>query len=506
MSLKVQAAKNIGSNWFAMGVNLAVGFFLSPFILHRLGDDAFGLWILIFSLTGYYGLFDFGIRSSIVKYVSEFVAKHDDEELARIVNTALFGYGCLALVLLLLTGLGSWYVGSIFHIPPQQVHTARLLFLIVGTAVALGFPLSVFAGILEGLQKFYRLYLTQAVCTAVRAALIVLALTHGRGLLTIAFITVIIPLSSNVVYAEMVRRALPLQWGAKFIERRTFRRIVSYGSVSFTILIAGKLRFGTDAAIIGAFLSASAITFFSIGSKLVDYATELVDGMANIFLPMSSHFDAVGQMDRLRQVFVLGNRVCGLVMFPICAGLIVLGRSLIEVWVGPKYLSSYWILLLLLVPKSLFRAQAASIRVLFGMARHRTLAFVFVIEGVANIVLSILLIRPWGIVGDAVGTAIPLLCTSLFFLPVHLCRTLTISLRSFLRQAYLLPLALCAPMVAVLVLLQHSFRPHNYMQLLAQVLAGGLVYGLGVLWVFVTREPAGIKLMDRFVAFLQQAR
>lgn len=506
MSLKVQAAKNIGSNWFAMAVNLAVGFFLSPFILHRLGDDAFGLWILIFSLTGYYGLFDFGIRSSIVKYVSEFVARHDEDQLARIVSTALFSYGCLALALMLVTGLGSWYVDSIFHIPFPYVRTARLLLLMVGTAVALGFPLSVFAGILEGLQKFYRLYLTQAVATGVRAGLIVLALTHGRGLLTIAFITVIVPLGSYLVYAGMVRRALPLQLGAKFIERSAFRRIVSYGSVSFIVLVAGKLRFGTDAAIIGVFLSASAITFFSIGSKLVDYATELVDGMAEIFLPMSSHFDAVGDLDRLRQVFVLGNRVCGLVMFPICAGLIVLGSSLIEVWVGPKYLSSYWILLLLLVPRSLLRAQAASIRVLFGMARHRTLAFVFVIEGAANLALSILLIRPWGIVGDAVGTAIPLLCTSLLFLPVHLCRTLTISLRTFLRQAYLLPLTLCAPMVGALLLLQHLFRPHNYTQLLVQVLAGGLVYGIGLVSVFVTREPAGIKVRDRVVAFLQQAR
>jgi len=65
---KVEILKNVGSSWFALGVNVLVGIFLSPYILHRLGDEAFGLWVLIFSITGYYGLFDLGIRSSIVRY------------------------------------------------------------------------------------------------------------------------------------------------------------------------------------------------------------------------------------------------------------------------------------------------------------------------------------------------------------------------------------------------------------------------------------------------------
>src|SRR5579872_220228 len=121
MSLKTQALKNISSSWFGLGVNVIVGFFLSPYILHKLGDDAFGLWVLIFSLTGYYGLFDLGIRSSIVKYVSSFAATRDYDELSRTVNTALFSYGCVALVLALLSAVGSRYVNVIFHISPGFV-------------------------------------------------------------------------------------------------------------------------------------------------------------------------------------------------------------------------------------------------------------------------------------------------------------------------------------------------------------------------------------------------
>src|SRR5215475_10201825 len=110
MSLKKRALKNVMSSWGGLATNIAVGFFLSPFILHHLGDDAFGLWVLIFSLTGYYGIFDFGIRSSLIRYVSKFQATGERDQLALLVNTSLFAYTCLGVFLMVPTLVGAFYV------------------------------------------------------------------------------------------------------------------------------------------------------------------------------------------------------------------------------------------------------------------------------------------------------------------------------------------------------------------------------------------------------------
>jgi len=91
-------------------------------------------------------------------------------------------------------------------------------------------------------------------------------------------------------------------------------------------------------------------------------------------------------------------------------------------------------------------------------------------ESIANLILSIVLIRPFGIVGDAAGTAIPLLCTTLHFLPRHLCRVLGIRVRAFVREAYTLPLLLVIPQIATLLLLKRWFVPHNYAQLGVQIM------------------------------------
>jgi O-antigen/teichoic acid export membrane protein len=501
MSLKIRALTNIASSWGGLAVNIAVGFFLSPFILHHLGDEAFGLWILIFSLTGYYGIFDFGIRSSLVRYVSKFQATGDKDQLARLVNTSLFSYTCVGLVLIVPTTLGAFYVGQLFHVSHAFLKDARILFLMVGYSLALGFPLGVSGGILEGLQRFYLMNWTNIVGTLVRAILIIYVLQHGLGLLAVAFITVTLPLITAAVRAVIAQRLLALPYGWKYVDRDSLRQVANYGSVTFVIIVAGRLRFKSDAVIIGSFLSAAAITHFSIGARLVDYASEVVGSMAQIFTPMSSQFHATGDFNQLRRIFISGNRACALVMFPMTVALVIMGKSVIEAWMGARYVGSYTVLLVLLIPSMFYHAQATSNKILFGMSLHRALAYVGLLEGIANVILSVVLIRPYGIVGDAIGTAIPLLCTSLFFLPRHMCRHLGIPIRKFVFECYSYPAVLCIPMILVLIFMQHAFYAHRYPQLILNLVVGIAAYGVGVLWFILTRESIGIQLKNRFARF-----
>jgi O-antigen/teichoic acid export membrane protein len=483
---KLEIVKNVGSSWFALGVNILVGVFLSPFILHRLGDAAFGIWVLIFSLTGYYGIFDFGIRSSIIRYVSKYTATRDLDEVSGLLNTAMFTYSCVGLLCLLITIAGCVYVDRIFHIPPALFSSARWLLLIVGASVALGFPFGVFGGMLEGLQKFYVLNWTNIVFSSLlRVVLIVFYLNRGYGLLTVALITVGLPFVGSIVRAGIALRELPIRFSLRAVSRESFRRMANYSAVTFMILISWRLRFKTDAVVIGTFLSSAAITYFYAGSRLVDYAGEVVSSLAQIFVPMSSQSDAAGNMERLRKIFIAGNRACALVIFPITAVFVILGKSIIEAWVGKKYIAQgYPVLLTLIIPYTLMLIQGASSRILFGMSKHGKLAVVTMVEGIANLGLSILLVRPYGILGDAFGTAIPMLGTYLVFMPFHLCSRLGIRMWTYLRHAYVVPLMTCAPLVGILLAMQRWFVPHGYRQLALHLLAGGMVYAACLAWAY----------------------
>lgn len=504
MSLKTQAAKNVSATWLGLLVHAIVGFFLSPFILHKLGDNAFSLWILIFSLTGYYGLLDLGIRSSIVRYVAKYVATQDEDGLRSFLSTSVAFYAVVSLLALVVTGIGFFHLQSLFKIPTLVLGPARVLFVLAGAGAALTFPLSVFAAILEGLQKFSWLHLSQVGVTLLRGLLIVIALAHGGGLVAIGAITVGMNLLGYLIFMWMAYRAFPLRLSMKYVHGHSLWQMLSYGAFAFVILIAEKLRFQSDPILIGALLSSSAVTYFSIGSKLVDYSTSAVRSMALIFTPMSSQLHAAGDVARLRRAFVVGNRACALIILPLCTILVILGRSIIEVWVGARYLSSYSVLVILVVPKTLYLAQSTSTRILLGIGKHRTLATVLLLEGVANLILTVLLLPYYGIVGAALGTAIPLMLTSVLFLPRHTCRELDIPLTTFLAQAYLLPLSLCVPLAGILLLMREEFPAHHYGRLILQVACGGLLYCLGLGWtLLVPKRSVGMKQWEALTRTLQ---
>jgi len=502
---RLQVIKNVGSSWFALGVNILVGVFLSPFILHRLGDTAFGLWVLIFSLTGYYGVFDFGIRSSIIRYVSKYTATHDIDEVSGLINTALFTYSCVGAVSFLLTIVGCAYIDRFFKIPLAFHATAQWLLFIVGASVAIGFPLGVFGGMLEGLQKFYVNNLVNVGFTGVaRAILIVIYLNRGYGLLTVALITVGLPVVGSLVRGVVALRALPVKFRWKYIDRNSFRHMANYSGVTFMIILAGRLRFKTDAVVIGTLLSSAAITYFYAGARLVDYAGELVSSLAQIFVPMSSQSDAAGNVDRLRKIFIVGNRACAFTILPITTFFIILGKSIIEVWLGKQYVEQgYAVLLTLIIPHTIMLMQGASPRILFGISKHGMLAIVTLIEGVANLALSIALVRPLGILGDALGTSIPLLGTFVLFMPWHLCSKLGIRMGTYLRQAYLLPILLCTPMAATLLLMRRWAVPHSYRHLIPQVAIGSLVYGMCIGWAYLSNRAVHIPDFAPAAAALQ---
>jgi O-antigen/teichoic acid export membrane protein len=147
-------ARNIFSNWTSLAVNIVIGFFMMPFLVFRLGDSLYGIWTLIVSIVGYGSLLDFGIRSSIVKYVSQHHATDQQDRLLTLFATTFTSYSAVGLVVLMLTGVAALFLPHLFNIPPELSRDAQLVLLIAGLNLALKFPAGVFEGFLVGLQRY----------------------------------------------------------------------------------------------------------------------------------------------------------------------------------------------------------------------------------------------------------------------------------------------------------------------------------------------------------------
>src|SRR5712675_3419421 len=86
---------NVLWSWFGVAFNIFIGFVLSPYVIRKLGPEGYGIWALLFSVIGYYGLLDFGFKSALIRYTALYRARGEFERINELINTILFYYtGC----------------------------------------------------------------------------------------------------------------------------------------------------------------------------------------------------------------------------------------------------------------------------------------------------------------------------------------------------------------------------------------------------------------------------
>ena len=157
---------------------------------------------------------------------------------------------------------------------------------------------------------------------------------------------------------------------------------------------------------------------------------------------------------------------------------------------GPGYVDAYPVLIVLTVGAMFALWQAPSVSLLYATSRHRFFALFNAMEGVANLVLSIILVRRYGMIGVALGTMLPMAVIKLLIQPVYLCRVSDIPYWSYIgRTARTIAAALCS--LAIPAWISMRFVAPNYGALIGVGLVSALLYGIP-LWFFeLTAAEAG---------------
>ena len=480
----IRVLRNVLSNYlrfFSAGV---IGFLITPVMVHALGDGGYGLWVTIFSLTGYFGLFDQGIRPSLVRYVSRDHALGDREGLSRTLSSALVLYGAIGVLTLLAAAIVAGNFAAWFHIRAEQVDLARAVTLLAGASLALGFPLGVFGATLSGLQRYDLANAVGIGIGVLRAVAFVLVLRAGGGLVGLAWASLAMNLLGHLMSWWLVRRLLPaLPLGRRFVSRAHLARIGSYSGYAFVGALASSLAFQTDALVITAFLSSGLVTPFALAAGLVDNARSLVHSATWVLSPTASELDTLGERGQLHAMMIAGAKYSVLVSWPVLFALVVFGENLILAWVGPNYAavapfskvlalhgpqaSAGQLLALLALPTLISLPQSTSSSLLFGVSRHRGVVALSLLNAVLNLGLSLLWVKPFGVAGVALGTAIPLALISGIATMIYACRALQLPLGRYLWEGQLRPglgtLAFLAPALAV----QALWHPRGWFALIA---------------------------------------
>jgi O-antigen/teichoic acid export membrane protein len=188
-------------------------------------------------------------------------------------------------------------------------------------------------------------------------------------------------------------------------------------------------------------------------------------------------------------MILVGSRFSTVVIAPIVVTFVIRGGSFIGLWMGPEYAgpggATLRVMALYLFGFAAFQVMASS---MVGLNRHRGMVPAFVLEAVANIALSVLLVHSYGILGVAWGTTLPRLVNCFLFGPIYAQRKAGVAVREFAVESWWRPALAVVPFALLTAWIEARWPATSLLVFASQVLASLPLALLGA-WIFAMNPP-----------------
>jgi O-antigen/teichoic acid export membrane protein len=348
--------------------------------------------------------------------------------------------------------------------------------LFISAYVALGFPVGVFGGIVNAFQRQYMNGVV-AFITAITVALVnVAVLLAGYGLPELVAATTGVRLLSYVAYTLNAYRVFPaLRIRLRYFNRDRLREVTGFSVFILIIDLANKLNYSTDTIVIGAFMGTAAVAVWAVAQRLIEIVQRITDQLNAVLFPVVVDTSTVERTDKLQKILIQGMRLSLAMVVPLATVLGLTARPLVMLWVGPNFEGTINVIYILSIVVAVRVGNATSTVILKGSGLHKVLALSNLSMAISNLVLSVVLVRWYGLIGVAIGTLIPIVVFSMFVVFPAACRRVELSRLTVLRES-VWPALWPAIVMAGFILLARRFSDGSWSWMLVQAVVAAVIY------------------------------
>ena len=437
-----QIVRNVMMGYAGAGLVIVSGLVVTPLLVRRLGSEQFGLWALLSSVVAWLGLIDLGISTTIVKRVAEYMAGDDHKRLDELVRTGQFLFCAAALLAMIVGTMLAVLIGSLFHVSPRLLQTARLALFIMTINQAAQFVGIVQTAVVIGMGRLDILDQVGLWAGIVVTAGELAAAFAGAGVAGLAVVTLAgTLLSLSTVYLILHRQLAGVRFSPRLGSWPVTRELIKFGSQNAGVALAGALSYGADTLIVGALFPVAAVGQYAIAFRIAGFPRTLAAKPIDVLMPVYSHSHALGEHDRMQRLFLQSITFSLMMIIPVLLSVIVFGREIIRLWVGPGHDASYGIAVVLLLAFTLQLPGHACFTILTGTEKMKYLVKFCIGVAVGNVALSVALAILLGPIGVALATLAAVAACDTVLLPYWVCRQFGFRLQAYFGEA-LVPLLL----------------------------------------------------------------
>ncbi|SHI49381.1 flippase [Pollutimonas bauzanensis] len=404
MSLK----RNVAWNLAGTGLPLLLGLTAIPYLVKHIGVEAFGILTLVWTLIGYFSLFDFGLGRALTQQVAVSLAAGRHQNIPHLVKSGL--------IFTLVTGVIGGLVLAAVSFPlgyswlkvsgPLQSQTAYSLLI-----AAVGIPLTTtttgLRGVLEAYEDFKTVNLLRIILGTANFALPVFSVMFfGPSLLYIVATLILARLVVLVAYWMCVDNKLASRWHKAQSRARHVKRLVSFGAWMTVSNIINPVMVSADRFLIAAVVGTSAVAYYTVPFEILIRVLVIPGALTGALFPRLASTlksdPAVAHMLYRRSI-----KIVSITLAAICTAIAIGSYWGLAIWLGADFAAQSWLIASILSVGILLNGIAfVPFAAIQAAGNARTTAALHIAQLLIYVPLLFLFVYFFGVAGAAIAWVI----------------------------------------------------------------------------------------------------
>ncbi len=319
--MKKRIIANISSNYAMRALGMALGFFLVPFLLGKLGKEVFGLIAIFESLIMLVESASMSFRIALSRHAAFSLAKGDKEAFSEYLSTGRRILFMLAAGVFAISLAASPVLTNFFRIPEAQVAQSRIFFLILALSLSTTIPNTVFWAGLYAKQRFDLINMAASVGFVVRAAVIFALFSflpaQYVNLVTYGFVYLAVNWTQNTIIYFLYKKIFP---DVRITVRRfsgvKAREVFSFGGYVLIGHIGKAVGQNALNLLVNRLWGPAANAVYSVGLKFAALMERLFLEPSWTLTPTLTELLATGKRDKFKELLFVFCKGMAIVVMP----------------------------------------------------------------------------------------------------------------------------------------------------------------------------------------------
>jgi len=385
-----------------------------PIMIHKLGDERFGILNIAWILIGYFGFLDFGISKALTQIISFKLSTNLKEEIPIIFWTSILMMLGISILSTFFLIIFSHQIVAMFNIT-KEVHKEAINAVYV---LAFSLPIVItsagFRGLLEAFYKFkiissIRIFLGVGTFTT---PVLVLLFSNDISII-IASLVVVRLISWGIFLYYAIKTEPGLKTSVTF-NLSIIKYIFSMGFWMSVSNVIGPLIIYIDRFLIGTLLSAAAITYYATPYEMITKLLLIPGAIIGVLFPaFAASFKT--NTSETKNLLLNGIKFNMILLFPLILFVVGFSKEILTIWIGAEFAEkSYFILQILSTGVFLNAIAYIPFNFLQGIGKSEIAAKLNILELPVYTVLLFFTVKKFGLNGVAVIWVLRIIVDTIF--------------------------------------------------------------------------------------------